>query len=525
MIALFVSAAVPVLSRDDYPRRQALDAIHYDIHIEIKDSDDAITAEVAILFAFNAGGIKEIPLDFAGMTVDEVTEDGRPAKFNHSGGSLSVSLASVHAEGGRCRIVIRYHGRPGDGLFIKKNKFGDRTAFADNWPNRAHHWFPSIDHPYDKATVDFFVLAPDRYDIVANGVLLETTSRQNGTKLTHWSEGVPIPTYCMVVGAAEFSISYAGSWNNTPVYYYLYPKDRERGIKDYGRAVRMLEFYSNRIGPYPYEKLALVESSTRFGGMENSSNIFFDEKAFTGKGALEGTVAHEIVHQWFGDSVTEFDWHHLWLSESFATYLGHIFFESADGRERFLELMRADKESYLKEYGADPRPIYDPEIKDLFKLLNANNYQKGGWVLHMLRRVIGDERFFEGVREYYRTYRDHNALTLDLQRIMESHAGQPLDWFFNEWFYGRGYPIYGATWKWDDAAKELRLRISQQQQGALFRMPLDLEFKMGQASRREMVQTAEREQTFTFKLDHKPQAVAIDPDEWVLKGLQVVEEK
>src|SRR5262249_26454546 len=155
------------------------------------------------------------------------------------------------------------------------------------------------------------------------------------------------------------------------LFYYLFPKDRDKGVKEYGRTIQMVEFYSNLIGPYPYEKLALVQSSTRFGGMENSSNIFLAENLFD-----EGVNAHEIAHQWFGDSVTEADWHHLWLSESFATYFGHLFFERADGRDKFLKQMLSDRETYLKEYGSDPRPIYDPAIKDLFKLLNANNYQK-----------------------------------------------------------------------------------------------------------------------------------------------------
>ncbi len=172
---------------------------------------------------------------------------------------------------------------------------------------------------------------------------------------------MPIPAYCMVIGATDFSIVNVGAWNSIPVSYYLYPKDRERGIKDFGRALEMLEFYANLIGPYPYEKLALVESSTRFGGMENSSAIFFDEKAFNGSGILEGTVAHEIAHQWFGDSVTEADWNHLWLSEGFATYFGALFFERADGRDRFMKMMLENKQGYLQSVCDRPAPDLRPE--------------------------------------------------------------------------------------------------------------------------------------------------------------------
>jgi aminopeptidase N len=525
VIALLLISISPALSRDSYPRPTALDVQHYRIRLEIKEAGEQITAASEVLVAFNGDGVKQVALDFAGMTVDEVRENDAVAKFSHDGARLVIALQGAYGRGDRCRLSVKYHGSPADGLLIKKNKFGDRTVFADNWPDRARHWFPAIDHPSDKATVEFFVTAPDRYDVVANGALVETTSNQDGTRLTHWSETVPIPTYCMVVGATEFTIINAGSSRGVPVLYYLYPKDRDNGVKDYGRAVRMLEFYTEMFGPYPYEKLALVQSSTRFGGMENASAIFFDEKAFNGSGRLEGVVAHEIAHQWFGDSVTEADWHHLWLSEGFATYFENVFFEYADGRDKLVARMLADKERYLKAYGATAPPIHDPTITDLLKLLNRNNYEKGGWVLHMLRRVVGDERFFAAVRDYYRTHRDRNALTEDLQRVMEFHSGRRLDWFFRQWIYEPGYPVYDARWRWDEAAKELRVRVTQKQEKTIFQMPIDLEFDVNGKARRETVQVSEREQAFTFKLDARPRLVRLDPDEWVLKVATVAEEK
>lgn len=492
--------------------------------MNIADAGDEISAETEIVFAVRSENLREVALDFSGLTVESVTENGHAARFTRDGGRLRVVLADAYKHGDLLNLAVKYHGTPSDGLYFKKNKFGDRTVFADNWPDRARHWFPSVDHPSDKARVEFFINAPARYDVVANGELVETTSRQDGTRLTHWREGVPVPVYCMVFGATEFAVINAGTAGGANLWHYLYPKDRERGLRDHGRALRMLGFYAELVGPYPYRKLALVQSSTRFGGMENASNIFFDEKAYDGSGGLEGTVAHEIAHQWFGDSVTESDWHHLWLSEGFATYFGALFYERADGRDKFVRMMLDDREIYMKDAAAIARPVYDPEVKDLFKLLNRNNYQKGAWVLHMLRRVVGDEKFFEGVRDYYRTYRDGNALTEDFRRVMELRSGQPLDWFFRQWIYEPGFPAYDASWRWDESAKRVRLKVRQTQAGGLFRMPLEVELKHGDESSRAVVQMSDREAVFDFPSKRRPQSVAIDPDEWVLKTLKLREE-
>jgi aminopeptidase N len=185
--------------------------------------------------------------------------------------------------------------------------------------------------------------------------------------------------------------------------------------------------------------------------------------------------------------------------------------------------MLADKDRYLRAYPDGAPPIHDPAITDLFKLLNRNNYEKGSWVLHMLRRVTGDERFFAAIREYYRTHRDRNALTEDLQSIMEFHAGRPLDWFFRQWIYEPGYPVYDATWRWNESSKEIVLTIAQKQQRTVFRMPVDIEFDAGGKPVRQTVEVREREQTFTFKLDSRPRVVRLDPDEWILKTATVRE--
>jgi aminopeptidase N len=516
LLSVLCLIAAPTVAGDSYPRSTALDAIHYRLQVKLTANSGEVRGETEILFEFKTDGVREIALDFAGLTTDQVTEETQPARFTHTGDKLKITLSRDYRRGDRCRIAVKYHGRPGDGLIIRKNHYGDLTYFADNWPNRAHYWFPGIDHPYDKATADFIITAPADYDVIANGRLIEKRSLQDGTDLTHWREETPIPTYCMVICAAQFAILKIGkvqrAGSDIPVLYYLYPKDRDRALNSYGRVREIIEFYSSLVGPYPYEKLALVQSTTRYGGMENSSCIFLGENVFD-----EHVNAHEIAHQWFGDSVTEADWHHLWLSEGFATYFANLFAERFEGREKFVQLMVKDKEAYLAEYSKYPRPMYDPAITDLMKLLNRNSYEKGGWVLHMLRHLMGDEKFFAGIRDYYRTYRDRNALTEDLQRVMEFHYGQPLGWFFKQWIYEPGYPQLDASWRWSESSRELTLRIEQRQSQTVFQLPLDIEFKLGKDTSRETINLSERLQTFTFKLAAKPQSVALDPDEWVLK--------
>ncbi|MFL6282933.1 MAG: M1 family metallopeptidase [Pyrinomonadaceae bacterium] len=527
--SLFIFAALawlasPAHARDDYPRRGWIDATDYTISLTIPEAGDEIRAETTIAFRLKSNDPRELPLDFGSLTVDSVTVNERATGFKHEGERLLVSLASGYRNGDILRVSVKYHGRPSDGLFFKRNKFGERTIFADNWPNRAHHWFPSIDHPYDKAKVTFVVTAPARYGVVANGSLFQTNAGPNGTRIFIWRESIEIPVYCMVIGVTEFSVVDAGSFDAKRLSYYLYPKDRDNGIHDYGRALRAADYLRSIIGPYPYEKLALVESSTRFGGMENSSSIFFDENAYDGSGRLEGTVAHEIAHQWFGDSVTEKDWNHLWLSEGFATYFGALFFEHADGRARFLEVMRGARDRYVNDSDAVARPIYDPTEKDLFKLLNRNNYEKGAWVLHMLRYVMGDKKFFEGIRDYYQTFRDGNADTQDFQRVMERHYGRTLYWFFHQWIDEPGFPVYVVRWAWIDRMDQTCVNVVQVRHEAFYRMPLVVELKTGSEVRRETVEPKQPDQVFCFNQRSKPQSVSVDPDEWVLKTMTLEEE-
>lgn len=493
-----------------FAQNGAVDVLHYRVEIALPPGGGEISASAELTVRPVIAPLEALVLDFGALAIDEVTVDGKAVAHEKAGERLTIAVPKAVEP---FRVRIRYHGKPADGLIAGGTKHGDPSYFADNWPNRAHHWFPAVDHPSDKASVEFIVTAPARYDVVANGVLVEQTSLPDEMERTHWREATPIPPHCMVIGATEFAVVRAGSARGTEIAYWLYPQDRAHGGQ-FGRVTRMVEIFSELIGPYPYGKLALVQSSTRYGGMENAGAIFFDEKLFNGKASLEALTAHEVAHQWFGDSVSQRQWADVWLSEGFATYFAALFFERADGREAMLVRLRKDRADYLAAHAKGPRSIHDPAL-GLHEILSPFTYEKAAWVLHMLRGVVGDAAFFAGLRDYYAAYRDRNASTGELRVIMERHAGQPLGWFFDQWIYRPGHPVFDTKWSWRDG--KVAVDVAQTQSGTLFRVPVAIEIRDEQGTRRENVVLDERREHFDFDAERKPEAVVVDPDEWVLR--------
>ncbi len=512
---------------DSYPRNRELDIVHYQFRIALNDQNDEITGEATIEVHFVGNTPSSFQLDLdspangsKGMTVTSVDSEGKPIAFTQQNDRLTLRLATPAKREEHRRFRIAYRGIPEDGLIISKNKHGDRTFFGDNWPNRAHYWLPTVDHPSDKATCEFIVTAPNYYQVVANGSKMEETDLNETIRLTHWKETVPIPTKVMVIGVARFAVQYAGEVRGKSVQSWVFPQDREAGFYDYALAIPILKWMEERIGPFPYEKLANVQSKTRYGGMENASNIFYSEESVTGKRDSEDLLAHEIAHQWFGDSASEDDWYHVWLSEGFATYLTQLYLEATYGRERLVTGMQEAKAKVLAYYQNTPNsPIVDTTIQDLNQLLSPNAYQKGAWVLHMLRHEVGDSTFWKGIKAYYRQYRDGNALSQDFQRVMEKSSGKNLSAFFKQWLYRPGQPSLNGSWTYDTPGKKLILQLRQiEGNGLPFRFPLEIGLydTNNRLIRLEKVEVTQASHTFTFPLPTMPATVKLDPNTWLL---------
>lgn len=522
LIILFFVCSLARAS-DPYPRNAAIDVIQYIFQLEVNDSTDVIAGKASVSIRFTKPVI-EFELDLInkdasgkGMEVQEVVLNGKRLSFIHKTNRLKIILPASAKAGDELIFQVSYKGTPQDGLIIGKNKFGDRGFFGDNWPDRGHHWLPVIDHPSDKAAVDFIIIAPMHYAVVANGIKLEESPIDAKRKMTHWHEEVAIPVKVMVAGIARFAVQYVGKVNDISVESWVYPQNRLEGFYDYTVAVKVLDYFHHQIGPYSYKKLANVQSKTRWGGLENANTIFYFENSVTGKGEREALIAHEEAHQWFGNSATENDWHHVWLSEGFATYFTNLYLENVYGRDRLVEEQKMDREQVVQFYQKNQAPVIDTTIVDIGTVLSTNTYQKGGWVLHMLRHEVGDVNFWKGIRQYYATYRNSNALTADLQRIMEEVSGKNLDLFFKQWLYLGGHPKISGSWYYDAKNKSVVVELTQAQKGGLFQFSLDVAL-VGRDGQKEMktIQVSAKTQKITIPVANVPGNLVLDPETWLL---------
>ncbi len=500
-----------------------LDVKHYTFRIGLNDSTNIVAGKAEITTAFLKPE-NQVVLDLVnknedgkGMTVTSVSKKGVAIKFEQD--SQHLILDDKGKPGKENTYSISYQGIPSDGLIISNNIFGQRTFFGDNWPNRAHNWLPCNDHLSDKATVDFIVTAPDHYQVVSNGRLVEETNLSHDLKLTHWKEDVPLPTKIMVIGVAEFAVNHLEKVDGVPVSSWIYPADRETGFKHYAMATDILKWFINRIAPYPFEKLANVQSTTIFGGMENAGCIFYYEKSVDSKG-VESLLTHEIAHQWFGDNVTEKDWPHLWLSEGFATYMTDLYLEKKYGEDSLKNLLRTQRRQVVGYAVTHKTPVVDTtESRHLMKLLNDNSYQKGAWVLHMLRRKLGDSLFWKGIRTYYKTYAGKNANTNDLEKIFEKVSGQNLQTFFKQWLFTPGQPVLKVDWKYNSSKKVVSLQIEQQQTN-LFQFPLQVGFTNGEKTFFKTIDIKDKTIEKIIAISFKPENIEVDPNVNLLFSLQ-----
>jgi len=520
VLALTLAGVIGVHA-DTYPRQAGIDARHYVFRLMLLTSDsNEIQGEATATFRLLTAGLREIALDLAtpradgkGMTVASVTSPVGPVPFTHQENRLRLSLPAGLASGQDVTFTITYRGIPADGLRLINNIHGERTAFSENWYNRARQWLPMIDHVADKATGEFIITTRSDYQVIANGALVEQTDLDGGRRRTHWRQDVPISSWLYSVGVARFAVKHVGLVRGVPLEYWVFPQDAEKGFALFEKdARRSFEFFADYVGPYAYQKLAHVQAAGMGGGTEHASSIFYGEKGIT---AGNGPVVHEVAHQWFGNAVTENDWNDIWLSEGFATYFTLLYTEHAEGRDAFAEGLRRSRATVLRVETSLPNtPVVHVNHDDAVREpTNALVYQKGAWVLHMLREKVGTETFWRGIREYYRRYMNATASTDDFRQIMEQTSGQDLTWFFRQWLNRAGVPALSGTWRYDAAAKEVVVTVRQTQTADTYRLSLGVGLVPTAGGLPVVRQMAidGRETTMRFPAATEPSSVVLDP--------------
>jgi aminopeptidase N len=528
----FILLLIPALSiADQYPKNLKIDVLNYVFRITLSDTNDAILAEATVDVRFLGEGVEILRLDLVktsaalgnkGMTVSSVVSEGKALSFTHEGVQLTIKLPVPSQLNQRSAYVITYSGLPATGLKIANNKYGDRTFFSDNWPDKGRNWLPIVDHPYDKATCEFIVTAPAHYQVVSNGLKIEESDLANGNRVTHWRQSVPIASWLYVLGVARFAVQYVDQFDHKSIETWVYYQDREAGFYDFAEPTKQaLEFYSSYVGPFVYERLANIQSNSVSGGMEAASAILYSENSVVGDRNVRwrNVVIHEIAHQWFGNAVTEHDWDDVWLSEGFATYFTLLFIEHAYGHDAFMAGLADSKKRVDAFYVKNPNyHIVHDNLQDMEQVTSSHTYQKGSWILHMLRGVMGSENFRKGIRAYYSRYLNGNATTADFRREMEEASGMDLKDFFDQWLYKPGTLQYNGSWQYNDKKKEIRIIIDQvQTDGSLFKMPVQIAIHTAQGKPViKTLQVNEKKNEFTIPIDAAPLNIVLDPDSWVL---------
>jgi aminopeptidase N len=494
------------------------DALHYRLDLRFPLVSSRFSGTMTMTGKSLRPDLSAIGLHAAGLTIRSVSVGDETAAFIESGGLLSVTLPRHPAMNDTFRVRVDYAAEPnGVGFF-----YYDSCAYTMSEPSDARAWFPCKDVPWDKATAEMIVTVPAGVEAASNGLLRSRTRSDDGKWETFdWRTDLPVSTYLMCV---TMSRNYA-RWSDWNVFaggdslesqYYIFKRDSSKAREDFLHMTDAIAFFSERFGPYPFEKYGMAEVAPfAYGGMEHQTMTTFNSHWIRGDRSVEDGFVHELAHSWWGDAVTLDDWPDIWLNEGFATYCEALFSENLYGKESFLSLVEVMRSTYFNQAKANDFAVYNPSPGDLFNW--GIEYNKGGFVLHMLRKTVGDEAFWKILRTYFETYRYRNASTEDFRNVCESVYGETLDWFFNEWIYQAGYPTFDYSWEIrpaDGSGASVQMTLRQINPPRIpFRLPLDFRAEGVSSGTRDTTVWIRREtETFEWRIPFHPDTVILDPE-------------
>lgn len=519
-------------------RTRFYDALHYIIRLRLDIDRKSFEGATTIIATSLREGLETFVLDAEEFKATSVIDaEGRKLSFEQTATELTVHLPRPYNFNEEIVFTCYYHGQnPKKGLiFITESTETPRMVFSDSWPDHVHHWFPCYDYPNDKVTNEIIATVERGLKVAANGRLVGVfEDPATGMTTYHWSQDQPHSTYLIFLAAAPYAVVH-DSYKTLPVNYWVYPEDEPKVKPTYGQTPKMIEFFNKTFGyEYPWRKYDQV-SVPLGGGAESTSatamthRILVDEKAVSDFPAI-GIVSHELAHQWWGDLVTLRSWAHAWINEGFATYSDHLYHRFEMGEEEGALNLQQKLQAYLREAKTRYiRPIVTDRYEKPEDLFDAHSYQKGALVLHMLRSLVGDKSFFAIISNFLHRFAFDVVDTADFIRTVKATTGQNLDWFFEQWLFKPGHPVFEVSSQWDPASRTLRLRVKQVQDFSrgipVFRVPVSIKILTPGGKEIYKIWVEKQEQTFELPLAEKPLLVRFDQDNVLIKEISFPKEK
>src|SRR5712692_2197165 len=539
LLAISISA-LRLRADEPYARSRDYDLQHSRIALRFNLEQKKVIGDVIHTLTVLREATSKIVFDSAGLTIQNVTVNKSPAKFETKDGKLSVALPAAARAGEKLNIEIRYEGKPTKGLyFILPDKdYPDRPSqiWTQGESEDTHYYLPTYDYPNDRLTTETILTVPASWITVSNGKLMSVTDAGRGLKTWYWKESVPSSTYLITAVAGEFD-EVKESWHGIPVTYYA-PKGRgDRLSINYGRTPAMMELFSKKFGvDYPWEKYAQVMVDDFVaGGMENSSATTNTSSSLTHPKLApeyydgeDGLISHELGHQWFGDLVTCKDWGNIWLNEGFATFMEVLWWEARYGKDQADYQRWAGAREWFGSNNLWGKPIVRHDFDDSSEF-DGNAYTKGAWVLYMLRHQLGEEAFYRGVKHYLEVNRGKNVVTADLAKAIEEATHTNVDQFFSQWLYGAGAPRFDLSYTYDAEKRQVVLAVKQTQivegRVGLFRIPVEVEITTTSGPKLYNITVSKDKQTFSLPAGSAPLMVLFDKGGHVLKSAEFHKEK
>ena len=498
------------------------DMLHMAIDIEVDISQGRISGSVSHTFTPFSTEFRRVTFDSDRTTIHKISLNGQTLEFQQHDEQLSIELDKSYSWEDTLTVKIDYTAYPTMGFYFVRPDSSYPKKQLQGWTQGEdtdnHFWVPMHDYPNDKMTWECKLTVAKPLSAISNGELVSVIEK-NDQRTFHWRENIPNVSYLLSVAVGDYK-KIEDEWDGIPINYWVYQHhDREDALRSFGKTPAMMELFTDLTGVrYPFEKYdQTIVEDFMWGGMENVTNTHQTDRTMHEEKvrpirSSDGLVAHELAHQWFGDYLTTRNWANAWLNEGFATYLELLWTEHESG----IELAEFERLGNLgatvwadKSYR---RPTVQPNYFNSIELFDSNIYAKGSVVLNMIRRYLGDDAFFRGLKHYTKTNAAKNVETSDLKKAFEVTTGKNLDWFFEQWVYKPGVPEITASYRFNRRSNLVSLTLKQTQDiesTSLFKLPMTIVIDDGNITRHEIFFDKE-EDTFTFPAKKTPLMVSVD---------------